>query len=334
MKIALCTTTVNVPDVLGLYRACSESVRFFIAGDLKTPHVLVQNYEGYLHPENQKKWKCSEAISFNCIQRRNIAFLEALSWGADIIVSIDDDNIPMERNFFDHFEFGLSSLFSGPMIDNGSGWFNVGELLRPNEHRQVVQRGYPQDAARASTTVGFTTRAKVGVMQGICLGDPDTSAVDRISQHPQVHQVSELLHSGFVTDNHCYAPFNSQSIGIVRELVPAFFMWPGVGRYDDIYASLVTQRVMREHGYHVRFGKPFVWQQRNEHNLNKDLRGEIDGMDNIRHLADVLDHTQLTGKNILDDCYRIWNTLANIEWVPKQTRDAAMAFLYDCGQVL
>ena len=96
------------------------------------------------------------------------------------------------------------------------------------------------------------------------LGDPDTSAVDRISRHPTVHQVSELLRAGIVTDpRECYAPLNSQNIAFVRELAPCFLMVPVFGRYDDIYASLLAQRVMREHNFHVHFGQPFVWQQRN-----------------------------------------------------------------------
>ena len=35
-KIALITTTINVPEVLALYRQCDQEVRFFVAGDQKT----------------------------------------------------------------------------------------------------------------------------------------------------------------------------------------------------------------------------------------------------------------------------------------------------------
>src|ERR1700758_1270639 len=100
MKVALVTTTIFVPHVLRLYRRCDPDVRFFIAGDWKTPleaNTLAGEIKNawVIYPEMQREWKCSELIGWNCIQRRNIATLEALKWGADIIVFVDDDNIPV-----------------------------------------------------------------------------------------------------------------------------------------------------------------------------------------------------------------------------------------------
>jgi hypothetical protein len=64
----------------------------------------------------------------------------------------------------------------------------------------------------------------------------------------------------------------SPNTAVIRELIPAWFMMPGVGRHDDIYASLIVQRVARERNLHVHFGPPFTYQQRNKHDLIKDLR--------------------------------------------------------------
>jgi hypothetical protein len=97
MKIALCTTTIHVPHALKLMRKCSADVKFFIAGDEKSPHIdIVTALAGlapyyYLPPESQGKWKCSEALGWNTLARRNIAFLEAMKWGADVIYSWDND---------------------------------------------------------------------------------------------------------------------------------------------------------------------------------------------------------------------------------------------------
>ena len=38
MKIALCTTTIHIPHALKLMREIGPDVRFFVAGDEKTPH--------------------------------------------------------------------------------------------------------------------------------------------------------------------------------------------------------------------------------------------------------------------------------------------------------
>ena len=51
MKIALCTTTIHVPHALKLMREIGPDVRFFVAGDKKTPteamraSVVDANYE-------------------------------------------------------------------------------------------------------------------------------------------------------------------------------------------------------------------------------------------------------------------------------------------------
>ena len=50
----------------------------------------------YLDPkEQEERYKeVSDLIGWNCIQRRNIGFLEAYRLGAEIVASVDDDNIP------------------------------------------------------------------------------------------------------------------------------------------------------------------------------------------------------------------------------------------------
>src|SRR5882672_6516510 len=95
MKVALCTTTIHVIPALKMLRKYSTDVKFFVAGDEKSPHSdIVASQMGlapydYLFPDSQNKWRCSEVLGWSTLARRNIAFLEALKWGADIIVSWD-----------------------------------------------------------------------------------------------------------------------------------------------------------------------------------------------------------------------------------------------------
>ncbi len=339
MKTALVTTTINVPTVLELYRRHGPDVVFFVAGDLKTPddasHFVYDLGGHYLWPESQKQWKCSDLIGWNTIQRRNIALLEAVKWGADIIVSIDDDNMPL-RPYFAWHDYATSYNFSGIKVSSSNGWFDVGQLLDP----VAPHRGFPIAVDPTQWSVSHVTDAKVGVAAGICMGDPDVSAVHRLVLKPTVHRVSELLQSGIVVDLGTHTVFNSQNTALIRELAPAFFMLPGVGRYDDIYASLIMQRVMRDRGLHVHFGKPFVWQQRNPHNLVKDLRGELDGMENIEAFAKYLDNTTFVppGASIAEELRAIWNGFDQLPLsyglVPPRTVEAALAFLDDMETVL
>src|ERR1017187_4179499 len=102
MRIALIITTINIPSVLALYRRFdpSASVKFFVATDLKTPRAAEQFCEnlGNCAVVAGSSYKCAPIIGNNSIQRRNLALLESLKWGADIIVSIDDDNLPLDPN--------------------------------------------------------------------------------------------------------------------------------------------------------------------------------------------------------------------------------------------
>ncbi len=120
MKVALITTTIYVPRVLELYRNISKDVWFFVAGDRKTPHKETRSFVEklgsaiYYSDEDQEKlgYKSSEIIGWNKIMRRDIALLEAIKHGADIIISIDDDNIPLDENYFHDF----IAMFSKPSM--------------------------------------------------------------------------------------------------------------------------------------------------------------------------------------------------------------------------
>src|SRR5882724_3690408 len=130
MMIALCSTTIHIPHALKLMRKCSDDVRFFVAADDKTPSEVFQMSElaqgtgifnCYVPGKiSDSKWKCSDAIGFSTLSRRNIAFLEALKWGADVIYSWDDDNLPIGTDHFDLIEGALGYPFSGIKL-SGTG---------------------------------------------------------------------------------------------------------------------------------------------------------------------------------------------------------------------
>ena len=341
MKTALITTTINVPEVLRLHRAIDPDVAFFVAGDEKTPHGQLHallradlSNATYYTPNTQRgrEYACSDLIGFNCIQRRNIALLEALRWGADIIVSVDDDNLPVDEAYFSWFRTLLDSL-SWNGLSVTAPWFDPGQLLLP----PAPHRGLPIDA-QTRFEVRPVTQAKVGVAAGLCLGDPDVGAITRIALGPTVTSVSELGRNGvvFTSREASWTVFNSQNTAFIRELAPALFMPPGIGRYDDIVASLVCQRVMRERGLSVHFGPPFIWQQRNAHDLRKDLRDEAWGVENIGRVAIALDEvTSMTSFSVLDSVRHIYERLGGTnQLLPEISVKAALAFCDDVEKVL
>jgi hypothetical protein len=341
----------------------------FVIGDRKTDDMAVVNFltehcpnHAYYGIDYQHKLypKLSALIGENCIQRRSIGFLEALKWGADIVVSIDDDNVPLGDSYFDEMalllglrlrlrttkgpsdspypftEVGLEkqpNAFNGLSASSPSGWFDVGRLLISDDDGWPEHRGFPH-TKRAEPVFEAITNARIGVAAGICMGDPDIGAVERIANGPIVHGVSEILRSGVVTDpKKTWAVFNSQNTAVIRELVPAWFMFPHWGRYDDIMASLVVQRIMAERDLHVHFGRPFVWQQRNKHNLMQDLTMEIMGMQNIEKMAAFLESSILTG-SVPEMLRTIFTDLTSNNIMPSSGAEAALAYLDECEKVL
>ena len=362
MRTALITTSIHVPTVLALYRRLGPDVAFFVAADEKTPReayefcATISNCEIY-SPDRQRElgYACSELIGWSCVERRNIALLEAVKWGADAIVTIDDDNASIDPSYFHNFsvlalptgqyELGpaenpgrgaLVHEFSGLKASSPTGWFDPGCLLVP----QTKHRGFPI-GIRSEPVFTPVTDARIGVAQGLCLGDPDIDAVTRIALNPIIHSVSELGHAGIVADPRCWTVWNTQNTAFIRELAPAMFQMPGVGRYSDIYASLITQRVMRERGLYVHFGQPFIWQQRNKHNLIGDLRQEIDGMEKIERFCKYLDSVMLPFDKdapitaLVRYLYHGFDSLPNsYDLLPKQSVAAAMSFLDDIEHLL
>lgn len=343
MKIACATTTIYVPKALAVYRKFGPDVKFFVAGDHKTPHAEVQQFcdgidASYLHPDNQasQSWKSSELIGWHTVRRRAFAVLEALRWGAELIVVWDDDNLMMDNLYFTDFQqcfarpyqFEELASWHGLKATSPSRWFDAGQLMLPH----TPHRGFPYDK-KAQPVYEPIVGARVGVAAGLCLGDPDIDAVTRIASAPIIHNVSELARAGVVTDpRETWTVFNTQNTAFIREIAPAMFCAPGLGRFDDIVASLITQRVMRSRGLHVHFGQPFVWQQRNSHNLIRDLEDEVWGMANLTSIAANLDAiVEVMPDSVIAECRHIWRCLSG---VPDKTRECALAFLDDVESVL
>jgi len=340
MKIALITTTIYKPEVLSTYRKADHDIMFFVSGDRKTPHddvrVLVKELGNavYYSDTDQEKlgYECSEIIGWNKIMRRNISLLEAIKWGADIIITIDDDNIPLDQNYFNEFRSILSNPYNGPVANSKTGWFNIGDYLDP----PVYHRGFPYEFRHRDLKVCLSPKndLNIGVAEGLWFGDPDIDAMERLTNRTLVYQMSGIIDSGLVVSNSCFTPFNSQNTAYVSELAPLMMVWVGVGRYDDIWASYTAQRIMMETDYHIHFGKPFVWQERNPHNLWKNLKDEIFGMEFTSIFCQDLLSSNLGTGSILDKLNRLYEHLSTKTYLPPVVCELGFAWCRDVERIL
>ena len=353
--IALVTTTVNVPEALHGYardaREHGRPVKIYVAGDRGTAAgaadccALVARQTGieceYLDPVAQDRflrpWPTLRAhLPWNCIQRRNVAVLKAVRDGADAVVTIDDDNHVAEDDYFAHCApvcAAPGGKLTLPAYGKPGEWFNVCRFLATANHYQFVPRGYGM-AARASLedgaadVPGSPLTMPAAVVAGFWLGDPDIDAATRIACGIEVTGY-RLDHNFFLAPG-ARCPFNSQNTALARAAVPAWFLSPHVGRYDDIFASFVVKRIADHLGWGVSFGRPLVRQERNEHDLMRDFDKERFGMRHADSLIDELAGVTLTGDTFaacaLEICDALGPTGPGAACPPRADADRRAAF--------
>jgi hypothetical protein len=339
MRICLITTTIQPPSVLALYRRFGPDVEFIVAGDRGGPHDDIRRTldaagpATYLTDRDQEAMgtRCSEIIGWRKIQRRNLALLEAIRRRPDAIVTIDDDNIPASPTYFDDIRAGLSQPFNGLGFESHAGWFNIGELLTP----KTWHRGFPYSRRQpASLSARPVVDGRVGVVAGLWLGDPDVDAMTRIHEGPVITDVSLLANPSVAAAPGCYSPFNSQNTAFLAELAPLMAVHVGVGRYDDIWASYIAERVMHETGHLVTYGAPFVWQERNAQNLWKNLKDEVMGMEETDRFIAVLEEASLDGDTVLDRLRSVYRWCQKFDQVPTIVSDFGLAWCDDVEDAL
>jgi len=263
------TTTIN-PVTEAIERFDSKSDwHLVVIGDKKTPTPYELSDGTYVSPEEQELYdkQLSDAIGWNCIQRRNFGLLWAKDMGADIVALVDDDNIPfgdwgndlmVEKDVeVDYYETELQA-FDPVGATNEPGIWHRGYPLQ-----LVAQRDYSRRTRRT---------LKPDIQADFWNGEPDVDAICRMEHAPDC----EFDRKSFPMASNKMSPFNSQNTFISGRLLRDYFLFPHVGRMDDIWASYYVQAK----GYKVVYGKPSVYQDRNEHDLVRDMKQEYLGYEN------------------------------------------------------
>ncbi len=298
MKTTIVTTTINIPVLLQRYAENAKhyghsDLDFIVIGDRKSPpetadfcHTISREYPcPYLDITAQKKYldrfpQLWEHLKFDSIQRRNIGILLAYENGAEVVITIDDDNFVMDQDFVGlHGRTGI--LRELPCYGSTSGFFDVCSLLDVDEGVRFYHRGFPQkmrwNEASHFVSVQRTMR-RVAVNAGFWLDNPDIDALTRMERQPVVRGFKTNWNGNIALQPGTWSPFNSQNTAVMREVVPAYFLSPYIGRYDDIWASYIVARIAQHMGDVISFGEPLVRQERNPHDLWKDLDQERNGM--------------------------------------------------------
>ena len=265
MKLFIATTTINRPSIALRKFAKMKGFELVVALDKKSKEFKLNNTIVLSTKLQEKKWpKLSKLIGWNCIARRNFAILEAYERGADIIALVDDDNIPLKnwgKNIFVDKSINSNFVNINKKVFDPVGFTN---------HKNIWHRGYPLELIH-NRKYDVKEKKKIipRVQASFWNGDPDIDAIARIIFKPNC-RFNKKIFSFF---SNKISPFNSQNTFISKKILIDYFLFPNIGRMEDIWASYyVTSK-----NHKVIYDEPTVFQLRNKHNLIKDFEDEYLG---------------------------------------------------------
>jgi hypothetical protein len=273
MNKFIVTTTINPPSRALVEFAEMPDWTLIVVGDRKTPHEAFHRLPGitYLTPEYQEREypELSSAIGWDCIQRRNIGFVEAYRRGADVVATVDDDNIP--------YDFWGKDLLIGKYVemDAYSHPFNLFEPLSVTNRPQLWHRGYPPEllSVRREQQYLGKVKARVLVQADLWDGDPDVDALCRITHENPLVRLE--VPGPYTTTS--LTLFNSQNTFIHRSLLPDYMVLAHSDRMDDVWGGILLQLRHKDKLPFIAFNRSSVYQHRNYHDPTSDLRREMDG---------------------------------------------------------
>lgn len=274
MKKVIVTTTINSPtEAIEKFQALPDW-ELVVIGDKKTPKDYRLDRCVYVSPEEQEKYdkELSDAIGWNCIQRRSFGLLWAHDMKADIVAVVDDDNIPYD-------DWGKDLMVGeGVEVNYYQTDLPAFDPVGATNEKMLWHRGYPlQLVSKRDYSKKEKKMVKVDIQADFWNGDPDIDAICRMEHAPECDFDPSL----FPIASNKMSPFNSQNTFIRGALLKDYFLFPHIGRMDDIWASYYVEAK----GYKVVYGKPSVYQDRNEHDLVRDMKQEYLGYENNLNLV-------------------------------------------------
>lgn len=283
MNKFIVTTTIYKPSLAIERFSKLADWNLIIVGDLKTPHHLYEKNKNwiYLNPEKQIKInkKLSDLIGWNCIQRRNFGYIYALMHGAKYVASIDDDNIPYLNWGKEVF---LEKKIIADFIKCKEDAFDPLSIFKFKN--LIWHRGYPiellQNREKYSNLKKIKKNINPDVQANLWDLNPDIDAINRMSIIKENYKFTKV--KNYFSNK--FSPFNSQNTIFSREAIKKYFLFPHIGRMDDIWAGYYLQSL----GMKIIFSRSTVFQKRNYHNIYKDFLGEIIGYKNNLQLVQSL----------------------------------------------
>jgi hypothetical protein len=299
IKNAIVTTTINPPTEALICHSKRTDWELIVIGDEKTPHDAYKDIDClYLPPSRQEELfpELSLALGWSSTTRRNIGLLFAWKQGYEIISTVDDDNIPL-ANWGELLLVGQTKA-----IKTYETKLPVFDPLFALGFQNLWHRGFPwQWLDRRESDMTVIKERTILVQADLWNGDPDVDAICRMIQKPNVEFPD---FEPFAAN--ALLPFNSQNTFLHRNVIPRYMMLTHTGRVQDIWGSYLLQHFYPDC---VVYAPPTVRQDRNIHDLTKDLEDELIQYRDTRELIENLSDWKeiLPAQSVID--YELYHRL-------------------------
>ena len=301
-KLALVMTTIGEGALLEDYCRQAEaegwrdSLRLIVIPDKKTPPELYRRSKDLAQVgfdihcpalDNQEAFLArlggiERLIPYNTDNRRNVGYLMALEWGAEGVISLDDDNYCIPgSSLFDEYAVVCAGEQTLPAVHSADGWYNICELIKFEPNYRVYPRGYPY--AHRHKDAEVERRGETGLVRlnaGLWLEHPDCDGITWLAAPVRgVDWNRQSILLGQTT----WTPINTQNTSLHRDVVASYyFVRMGyklaglpIDRYGDIFSGYFAQACVRHMGHRIRVGTPVARHDRNTHNYLKDATNEL-----------------------------------------------------------
>ena len=344
MLVSIITTTINNPSFLKYYfdnltKFNINNVKIIVVGDRKTDSKSYdKDFEypiEYWDIDSQSIYlnKLSKNTDMELIfpendpLRRNFGYLRAIELGSEVIITIDDDNLPIKCNFIGEH---LSALNNERVVQYNC----ISKIINPcdfiDTEPKIFSRGYPITRLfNNRNPLRSTTRQKKNVMlnMGLWTNKPDTDSYFNI-MFPDLYSKKYLLHHNVAVDEDMYFPVNTQNTAIKGDATYIFhneYMdlvgdYP-LHRFDDIWGGLFTLKVIHKNKHTASFGRPIVEHRRNTHNYSKDLQHEFMGISINEKIWSEVINMELDSEGYIDGYLEIASNLLGLNNVNKAIKD-------------
>lgn len=312
-KFAAVITTINEPNP-GMNQLLeygkSSSAPVIVVGDTKTPESWSSTEFDYLSIPTQIDLfpEFAEALPTRHYARKNLGYLRARSTGAEWIYETDDDNIPTSSPFFPREVRTTAEEFQ-----SSSSWLNIYECFGYSSDTQrpdvLWPRGFDLRSIRNNASLDKHVEVDAPVQQGLADGDPDVDAIYRLALG---NLVTFNKRESIALKRNQICPTNSQTTWWHSSAQQLMYL-PSTCtfRLTDILRGYVAWRILQERNETVVFHSPIVRQDRNEHDLLRDFRDEVELYLQSGTLIDDLLQLNLSGIDTSDQLVACYELLVN-----------------------